>query len=85
MEELRQILMDSVSGGFWNFIGYWIMIGLIVGLPLNFILRLFNRFFRHWNIRIHGYPSKIRRSIILACLLVPSGGLPTPCCLFPID
>ena len=56
MEIIAEIIRESVSGGFWNFIGYWIMIGLIVGLPLNFILKLFNRLFRHWNIRIHGYP-----------------------------
>lgn len=29
MNELRQILHDATSGGFWNFIAYLLLIGMI--------------------------------------------------------
>ena len=56
METLHQILIESVSGGFWKFIGYWILIGTIIGIPSNVIIVAINRPLRHWNIRKHGYP-----------------------------
>jgi hypothetical protein len=56
MEELRQILMDSVSGGFWRFIGYWIIIALIVTVPLKLLKILIVLPFRQANINKHGWP-----------------------------
>lgn len=56
MEEVRKILQDSVSGGFWNFIGYWILIGTALTVVTTLIVFIINRPLRHWNIRIHGYP-----------------------------
>jgi len=37
---------------------FWIWLGfiLILGQVLNFILRLYNKTWRHLNIRKHGYP-----------------------------
>lgn len=37
---------------FWHFLGCLI---LLTGV-LNFIFRMWNRFWRHFNIRKHGYP-----------------------------
>jgi len=56
METLHQILIESVSGGFWKFIGYWILLGMIIGIPSKVIIVAINRPLRHWNIRKHGYP-----------------------------
>lgn len=38
---------------FWHFLGCIILLGII----LNFIGNIWNRFWRHWNIRKHGYPA----------------------------
>jgi len=56
METIQQILADSVRDGFWKFIGYWILIALILVTPSQLIIIIINRFLRHWNIRKHGYP-----------------------------
>lgn len=56
METIHEIIRESVSGGFWTFIGYWIMIALILGIPASIIKYAINRPLRHWNIRKHGYP-----------------------------
>ena len=56
METIQEIIRDSVSGGFWNFIGYWIMIGMILGIPSKLLMVVINRPLRHMNIRKHGYP-----------------------------
>ncbi len=56
METIHQILIESVSGGFWKFIGYWILLTMIVGIPTQLIIIAINRPLRHWNIRKHGYP-----------------------------
>jgi D-alanyl-lipoteichoic acid acyltransferase DltB (MBOAT superfamily) len=37
---------------FWHFVG----VALLLGGLGNFILLMWNRFWRHWNIRKHGYP-----------------------------
>lgn len=37
---------------FWHFIGTAILLGGV----LNFIFVMWNRFWRHWNIRKHGWP-----------------------------
>ena len=56
MEIIHKILMESVSGGFWHFVGYWMILALILGIPSKLIIILINRPLRHWNIRKHGYP-----------------------------
>jgi D-alanyl-lipoteichoic acid acyltransferase DltB (MBOAT superfamily) len=38
--------------GFWHFLG----VAILLGMVLNFILAMYNRTFRHYNIRKHGYP-----------------------------
>jgi hypothetical protein len=47
MDFLRFIL-----SGFWVFIGFII---IMYGI-LDFIFKMWNRYWRHKNIRIHGYP-----------------------------
>lgn len=47
MEFLKFILSD-----FWIFLGFIIVLGTV----LDFILKMYNRTMRHWNIRKHGYP-----------------------------
>tara|TARA_R110000851_G_scaffold40131_2_gene101424 strand:- start:55 stop:270 length:216 start_codon:yes stop_codon:yes gene_type:complete len=56
MELIIKLIEDSVSGGFWKFCGYWIMITVILGIPAKLIIVAINRPLRHWNIRKHGYP-----------------------------
>lgn len=56
METIHEIIKESVSGGFWKFIGYWIIITVIISIPANLIRFAINRPLRHWNIRKHGYP-----------------------------
>ncbi len=56
METIHQIIQESVSGGFWRFVGYWLMILLFLGIPAQIIIVAINRPLRHWNIRKHGYP-----------------------------
>jgi len=58
METIQQILADSVSGGFWKFIGYWLIIAIIISAPVRIVTIAINRPLRHWNIRKHGYPPK---------------------------
>jgi hypothetical protein len=36
----------------WHFIGVFALLAVV----LDFILKMWNRFWRHWNIRKHGYP-----------------------------
>lgn len=57
METIHQIIIESVSGGFWKFIGYWIMVFLILSAPVKLIIFAINRPLRHMNIRKHGYPT----------------------------
>lgn len=47
MEYLNFIFRD-----FWTFIGCF----MLIALPFQFAFLFWNRFWRHWNIRIHGYP-----------------------------
>ncbi len=43
---------ELMLSDFWVFIG-----GIIIMVTIsNFLLILWNRFWRHWNIRKHGYP-----------------------------
>jgi hypothetical protein len=40
------------------FSGFWVFLGsiLILTMVFHFIFSMWNRFWRHWNIRKHGYP-----------------------------
>jgi len=55
METIHQLIVESVSGGFWKFID-WVAIGLWLVVPAKILIVLINRPLRHWNIRKHGYP-----------------------------
>jgi len=56
VEIIHQIIAESVSGGVFNFIGYWLMITIFIGVPAKLIGFIINRILRHWTIRKHGYP-----------------------------
>ena len=56
MEIIHQIIIESVANGFWHFIGYWLMIFLILGIPAKVILVAITLPFSHFTIRKHGYP-----------------------------
>lgn len=56
METIHEIIIESVSGGFWKFVGYWLFVGLLVGVPAQLLSFAINRPLRHWTIRKHGYP-----------------------------
>jgi len=58
MELIHEIIKESVSGGFWNFLGYWIMVFVFLQAPIRLIMFLINRPLRHYNINKHGYPPK---------------------------
>lgn len=45
-------LLNFMFEGFWRFVGCLIVLGML----LNFMLIMWNRFWRHWSIRKHGYP-----------------------------
>ena len=45
-------ILNFIFRGFWTFIGVTI---ILTGLA-NFLIIIWNRFWRHWNIRKHGYP-----------------------------
>ncbi len=46
--EILELMFRSI----WHFVGMCIV---LTGVG-NFTLIMWNRFFRHWNIRKHGYP-----------------------------
>lgn len=46
-----ELIKFSLSG-FWVFIGFLILLSTV----LTAIMFIWNRFWRHWNIRKHGYP-----------------------------
>jgi len=59
METIHQILIESVSGGFFKFVGYCIMTGLFLSallIPFKMIMFLVNRPLRHYTLRKNGYP-----------------------------
>ena len=45
-------IMEFIFRGFWTFCG----VVAILSILADFILKMWNRFWRHWNIRKHGYP-----------------------------
>jgi len=48
MKDFFELILSS----FWKFVGGFIILSMI----LTCILFIWNRFWRHWNIRKHGYP-----------------------------
>ena len=56
MGTFHQILIESVSGGFWKFCGYWVILSMFLVIPGKVIMFAINRTLRHWSIRKHGYP-----------------------------
>ncbi len=46
-------LIEFIFSGFWRFVGATILFGMTT----NFLFLIWNRFWRHWSIRKHGYPS----------------------------
>lgn len=45
-------VIEFIFRSFWTFIGTCLILGGIG----DFLLKMWNRFWRHWNIRKHGYP-----------------------------
>lgn len=45
-------ILNFTFESFWHFVGMF----LIYGAALNFLMFIYNRFWRHWSIRKHGYP-----------------------------
>ncbi len=45
-------LIKFILSDFWIWLGFTIILGEI----LNFLVRLYTRTLRHWNIRKYGYP-----------------------------
>lgn len=56
MDHFLLFVERSVSGGFFNFLGHWLMLGLVIAIPCQTLIVITNRPLRHWNIRKHGYP-----------------------------
>jgi hypothetical protein len=64
MKEILEFIItlcnEAVSQGFFYFLGYFLVMLIIINIPiriLTLLLRFFiNRPLRHWNIRKHGYP-----------------------------
>ncbi len=56
METLHEIIKDSVSGGFFQFVGYLIVLSMLFIAPLKILFLCLNRFLRHRNISKYGYP-----------------------------
>lgn len=52
MNDFATYMLDLAFRGFWYFIGVIIILAML----LNTIMFFWNRFWRHWNIRKHGYP-----------------------------
>jgi hypothetical protein len=46
------IFLEFMFKSIWHFVG----VGLMLGAIGDFILKMWNRTLRHWNIRKHGYP-----------------------------
>lgn len=45
-------ILEFMFGGFWTFVGCIIILTACINMCMFF----WNRFWRHWNIRKHGYP-----------------------------
>ena len=56
METIHQIIIESVSGGFFKFLGYFLMVFSILKIPTKLIMFIINRPLRHYTLRKLGYP-----------------------------
>lgn len=56
METISNILADSVSGGFFKFVGYYLIIYVLIKTIAGIIIVLINRPLRHLNMIKNGYP-----------------------------
>lgn len=45
-------VMQLIFKSFWHFVGSLVLLVTV----FNFLFAMWNRFWRHWNIRKHGYP-----------------------------
>jgi hypothetical protein len=54
METIHEIIKESVSGGFWKFCGYWIMVYLVFGIPAWAAAQLANSLFKYAIMRKQG-------------------------------
>lgn len=52
---MREIIEIAFSG-FWAWLGSFIIFYCLLSGMCNLIFVVWNRFWRHWNIRKHGYP-----------------------------
>ena len=62
METIRQILSDSVSGGFWTFAGYWGISVFPLAMAISLIRFLISRPLKHREVMKHGYNNEIKGS-----------------------
>ena len=46
-------ILNFIFRDFWT----WLGVVILIGLPLQFIVKMYNRTLRYWNIRKHGYPA----------------------------
>lgn len=56
MNTIHQILIESVSSGFWKFAGYCVMTTLLLGIPAKVIITLIQLPLRHSTLKSIGYP-----------------------------
>lgn len=48
--------LEFALDGFWRFVGVVILLFGTMSTISHFLIVIWNRFWRHWNIRKHGYP-----------------------------
>ena len=53
---MLDLVKFAFESGFWRFAGCFLIFYVIIEALIQTVIFLFNRFFRHWNIRKHGYP-----------------------------
>jgi hypothetical protein len=49
-------LLEFTFSGFWTFCGVLLLIELVLLNVFKVVMFMWNRFWRHFNIRKHGYP-----------------------------
>lgn len=56
-EDIKSMeIVEFIFRGFWTFIGFALLLNIILFYTINFTMKVWNRTLRHWNIRKHGYP-----------------------------
>jgi hypothetical protein len=50
--------LEVLTQGFWSFIGVSTLTVVVLLILLSSINKGWNRFWRHWNIRKQGYPTR---------------------------